>query len=228
MNKINLVSVLTPTYNRRKFIPQYLRNIKNQDYNGPIEILIADDGTDSIEDLLPNNSSFKYIKLDSKKTIGYKRNLLCDEANGDILINMDDDDFYPPQRISHAVDELQKHDVYIAGCSLLYIYDKKKGICHNGPLNLERGYHASAGTFAFYKEYLELNKFDDDAKVSEELMFTHHFTNPLIQLDPLKTNLVISHQHNTVNKEKSMNVQTPLILKEIIHDDESLKFYLNL
>jgi len=92
MNKISLVSVLTPTYNRRKFIPQYLRNIKNQDYNGPIEILIADDGTDSIEDLLPNESSFKYIKLDSKKTIGYKRNLLCDEAKGDILINMDDDD----------------------------------------------------------------------------------------------------------------------------------------
>jgi len=29
--------------------------------------LIADDGTDSIEDLLPNKSSFKYIKLASKK-----------------------------------------------------------------------------------------------------------------------------------------------------------------
>jgi glycosyltransferase involved in cell wall biosynthesis len=111
MKKPNLVSILTPTFNRRKFIPQYLRNIRRQDYKGPIEILIADDGEDKVEDLIPKNSIFRYIKMPEKKPIGYKRNLLCSEAKGDILINMDDDDFYPARRISHAIEKLNKKEV---------------------------------------------------------------------------------------------------------------------
>ena len=43
MKSLPLVSILTPTYNRRPFIAQYLRYIRGQDYRGPIEILIADD-----------------------------------------------------------------------------------------------------------------------------------------------------------------------------------------
>ena len=63
MKKPNLISILTPTYNRRKFIPQFLRNIARQDYKGAIEVLIADDGYDKVEDLIPKNSIFRYINI---------------------------------------------------------------------------------------------------------------------------------------------------------------------
>lgn len=222
MKKLPLVSILTPTFNRRKFIPQYLRNIRRQDYKGPIEILIADDGEDKVDDLIPKNTIFRYIKMTEKKPIGYKRNLLCSEAKGDILINMDDDDFYPARRISHAIEKLNKKEAYIAGCSRNYLYDNNRGITQFGPI---RDYYAVAGTFAFYSEYLEKNKFNDNAEIGEELDFTHHFTNPLIQLDPINTILVMCHSRNTHNKDSLPKEETKLILSDFIKDKIDYEFY---
>ena len=224
MKKPNLISILTPTYNRRKFIPQFLRNIARQDYKGAIEVLIADDGYDKVEDLIPKNSIFRYINMARKMPIGFKRNLLCSEAKGDILINMDDDDFYPSQRISHAVEKLSKKEAYIAGSSHCYFYEKKRGISEYGPIT---SYHASAGTFAFYKEYLDKNKFDDNAEFGEELLFTHHFTNPLIQLDPFKTILIMCHNSNTFDKNKILRDNTSLTLKSFVKDKIEYEFYTN-
>jgi len=222
MPKKPLVSILTPTHNRRVFFKQYLRNIKRQDYPGPLEILIADDGDDSIRDLIPQGSSFRYIKLNEKKSIGFKRNLLCEEAKGDILIHMDDDDFYPSERISHAVKVLEKSDAYIAGCSKLYFYEKSSGITEYGPV---ANFHASAGTFAFFKEYFSKNKFDEDVKFGEELSFTHHFTNPLIQLNPLKTILVISHQANTYSKGNIKRLKSSYKLSDFVKNKIEFEFY---
>ena len=225
MKKFPLVSILTPTFNRRKFIPQYLRNIRRQDYKGPIEILIADDGEDKVEDLIPKNSIYRYIKMPEKKPIGYKRNLLCSEAKGEILINMDDDDFYPGTRISHAVEKLDKSQAYIAGCSHNYLYDEKNGITECGPVS---SYHAVAGTFAFFKEYLEKNKFDNNSETAEELCFTHHFTNPLIQLDSIKTILVVCHNQNTHNKDSIVKKSTKLTLKHFIKNKIEYDFYMSI
>jgi len=223
MKKFPLVSILTPTFNRRKFIPQYLRNIRRQDYKGPIEILIADDGEDKVDDLIPKNTIFRYIKMTEKKPIGYKRNLLCNEAKGEILINMDDDDFYPSTRVSHAVEKLDKSQAYIAGCSHNYLYDEKNGITECGAVS---SYHAVAGTFAFFKEYLEKNQFDDNAVTGEELSFTHHFTNPLIQLDSIKTILVVCHNQNTHNKDQILKIQSELKLKDFVKEKAEYDFYM--
>lgn len=223
MKKLPLVSILTPTFNRRKFIHQYLRNIKKQDYKGPIEVLIADDGDDKIEDLIPKNTIFRYIKMPEKKPIGYKRNLLCNEAKGEILINMDDDDFYPSTRVSHAVEQLDKSQAYIAGCSLNYLYDNTHGVTKCGPKSL---YHAVAGTFAFFKEYLSKNKFNDYDETGEEVNFTHHFTNPLIQLNSFQTILIICHDQNTYNKDHLLKLKTKFLLKDFVKNREEYDFYM--
>jgi glycosyltransferase involved in cell wall biosynthesis len=223
MKKSPLISILTPTFNRRKFIPQYLRNLRRQDYKGPLEVLIVDDGDDKIEDLIPKNSIFRYIKMPEKKPIGYKRNLLCTEAKGEILIHMDDDDFYPSTRVSHAIEKLNKKEAYIAGCSHNYLYEKSNGVSQCGPVSL---YHAVAGTFAFYKEYFDKNKFDDYAETGEEVIFTHHFTNPLIQLDPIKTILVMCHSQNTHNKDNLLKVPTRFNLGSFVKDKIEYDFYM--
>jgi cellulose synthase/poly-beta-1,6-N-acetylglucosamine synthase-like glycosyltransferase len=47
------VSVCTPTFNRRPFIPYMLDCFRNQDYPmDRMEWVIVDDGTDSIKDLI--------------------------------------------------------------------------------------------------------------------------------------------------------------------------------
>ena len=39
--------------------------------------------------------------------LGAKRNFIHEKCNGSIIVYMDDDDYYPPDRISHAVEKLQ-------------------------------------------------------------------------------------------------------------------------
>ena len=51
-NNLPFVSVCTPTYNRRVFIPQLIKNFLLQDYpKDKLEWIIIDDGEDKVEDL---------------------------------------------------------------------------------------------------------------------------------------------------------------------------------
>lgn len=53
IDKFPLVSVLTPTYNRRDFIDYSRKCLESQDYPiQRIEWIVLDDGTDKIEDLV--------------------------------------------------------------------------------------------------------------------------------------------------------------------------------
>lgn len=219
-----LVSILTPTHNRRFFIPQFLKIVRNQVYNGPIEILVADDGTDPILDLIKNDSAFRYIRFDEKKPLGYKRNILASEAKGEILIHFDDDDYYPPCRVSHAVESLMASDKLIAGSSLCHIYDTSlKKIFVSGPFGQN---HATAGTFAYKKEYLKNNKFNDEAIAQEEPFFTGNFTNNLLQLDTYKTILIIKHSSNTWDKKNTHKKLSPFKLRDFIQSNNDRRFYM--
>ena len=62
--------------------------------------------------------------------------------------------------------------------------------------------HATAGTFAFKTKLLEQTKYEDSAALAEERAFLKDYTIPFIQLDPLKSILVFSHEHNTFDKRK--------------------------
>ena len=93
-----LVSIVTPTYNRRRFIPILIKIVQQQTYpRDRLEWVVYDDGQEPVGDLLEaakdSLPSLNYIFSDEKMTIGEKRNRLNKEAKGDILIAMDDDDF---------------------------------------------------------------------------------------------------------------------------------------
>merc|ERR1712224_452543 len=124
-DKSNLpfVSVCTPTFNRRPFWPMCIKNFLNQDYPAnKMEWIIIDDGTDPIEDLVKNIPQVKYFKYDTKMPLGKKRNIMHDKSRGDILVYMDDDDYYPIQRVSHSVNTLLSHpNALCAGASEIYI-----------------------------------------------------------------------------------------------------------
>ena len=104
-----LVTLCTPTFNRRPFIPALIRSIELQDYpKDKIEWVIIDDGTDKVEDMFKDIEYVKYFYYDEKLSLGKKRNLSHEKSSGEILIYIDDDDYYPFNRISHAVEELLK------------------------------------------------------------------------------------------------------------------------
>ena len=175
--------------------------VKNQSYpQNRIEWLIYDDGTDKIADLVEKINNVRYFYNSKKNTIGYKRNFLNKKSKGDIIVNMDDDDIYSKDRVEHAVNKLKNFpDINIVGCSEIYVLLNNKDIWKLGPYYRN---HATAGTFAYRKELLNYTSYDNNSKSKEESIFLKNYSIPLIQLEPIKTILNVSHDSNTVNKEK--------------------------
>ncbi len=205
LDNLPFVSLCTPTFNRRPFIPSMIKCFHHQTYpKDKIEWIIIDDGTDKIEDLVCDISNVKYYKYDEKMPLGKKRNIMHDKSQGDILVYMDDDDYYPPERIMHAVNMLQSHPKALcAGASEIYIYFKHiNKMVQFGPYGPN---HATAGTFAFKRELLKEHRYNDTAALAEEKAFLKDYTVPFVQLEPKKTILVFSHQHNTFDKKTLLN-----------------------
>ena len=200
------VSVLTPTYNRRKFIPALIECYKSQTYpSNRMEWIILDDGQDSVEDIfreaaktIPN---LRYIRENTKQLIGAKRNRLHKEAKGEIFVCMDDDDYYHPERVSHAVTKLQQDPkIQLAGSSVLFMYyTDVKVILKLGPYGPN---HATNGTMAMKASYAKTHFYDETVTHAEEISFLERYKHPMVQLDPFKVMLVISHTENTFDKKK--------------------------
>ena len=228
------VSVCTPTYNRRPFIPNLIRCFQAQTYPKELmEWIIIDDGEDSVEDLFKDVECVKYFRFEKKLKLGRKRNLMHEKSKGDILVYMDDDDYYPPERVNHAVNRLRgQPKALAAGSSVVYIYfnDLDK-IYQFGPYGPQ---HATAGTFAFKRKLLEETSYDDNAEIAEEKHFLKNYTVPLVQLDPMKAILVFAHQYNTFDKRRLLVNPHPNYVREtklkpklFIRDKEMLKFYIS-
>ena len=201
LSKKPFVSICTPTFNRRPFFPYIIKCFENQTYpKDKMEWIIIDDGTDKIEDLVKHIPQVKYFKYDDKITLGKKRNLAHEKASGEIIISMDDDDYYPANRVSHAVDMLRTTpNAMCAGSSEMYIYFKHiQKMYKFGPYGPK---HSTAATFAFRRELLKETRFDDNASVAEERHFLKDYTVPFVQLDPIKTILVFSHDQNSFDKK---------------------------
>ena len=224
------VSVVTPTYNRRKFIPILIEIYRNQTYpKEKMEWIIIDDGKDCVEDLFKEASktipNIRYIYLDEKVRIGAKRNLLNKEARGSIIVAMDDDDYYPPDRVSTVVDAFKKYPrVDLAGSSemnMYYLDDNK--IYTLGPFYPN---HATNGTMAWRKRYSDMHAYDEFVTFAEEVSFLENYKNQMIQLDPKKTILVICHKDNTVDKHelREGHLSDPRIMKQKMRES---KYQLN-
>ena len=211
-----LVSICTPTFNRRPFIPTMFECFRNQTYpKYRMEWIIVDDGTDRIKDLVESSGipQIKYYELPKKVSLGEKRNYMHSKATGSIIVYMDDDDYYPPERVSHAVEKLMDNkQALCAGSSEIYIYFKHiQKMIQFGPYGPN---HATAGTFAFRAELLKHTKYQDHAAVAEEREFLKGYTIPFVQLDPMKTILCFSHEQNTFDKRKLLDNPHPEYVKE--------------
>lgn len=200
------VSVITPTYNRRRFIPHLIQCYKQQTYPlHRMEWIILDDGQEKVKDFFDTAAKYipnvRYISKDDKMTIGAKRNFLNKIATGDIIVAMDDDDYYVPERVEAAVTAFKKNPkIELAGATEIYMYYTDiKVIYKLGPYNVK---HATNGTMAWRSSYAKKHTYDEKVLFAEERSFLEDYQHSMIQLDPHKVMLVMSHSENTFDKKK--------------------------
>jgi hypothetical protein len=110
-----------PTTKRPQFFRQAVEFFEQQDYPKKELIVIYNDDDDIPENMvLP-----PYISLikSRARTIGEKRNEGCKNANGTIIAQWDDDDFYAFNRLSSQVAAILKGECEITGLNNFTFYE---------------------------------------------------------------------------------------------------------
>jgi glycosyltransferase involved in cell wall biosynthesis len=154
-----------------------------------------------------------YVPYSNQK-LSDLRNLSNDMCKGDIIVCMDDDDYYPKERVRHAVEQLENSDYLIAGCTDIYLYEfgwDKLFKCMGF-----HSYHSTNNVMAYKREYLLHHRYAPGLSMAEEVSFTNYFTEPMVQLNAKKSIIVSCHTGNTVDK-RSFCLQK-MIVNEIMDD----------
>lgn len=230
------VSVVTPTWNRGAFLPWLVYMFRYQDYPADRrELVILDDSPQShlpvIEQLTNGNPgafNIRYIHYPERLALGKKRNMLNSLATGEYILCMDDDDYYPPDKISYTIAMMQRHRALISGSDQIPVW-----YSHINRIFKTRSFGAQNilnGTFCYHRNYLKKHRYDDACNLSEEESFTNKFTANPLQLPGERTILCISHSHNTFDKDFVLGASEPLniTLEEAIHDPLLRNRYLSL
>jgi glycosyltransferase involved in cell wall biosynthesis len=94
-----------PTANRRAFVASALNRFFAQKYAHK-QLVVVDDGTDPVADLMPVDARVTYVRLDRPTVLGSKRNIAVEAARGDVLVHWDDDDWSAAGRLAAHVEAL--------------------------------------------------------------------------------------------------------------------------
>lgn len=209
--KYPTVSILTPTYNRRKFLNLAVFNIYNFDYPKDLmEWCILDDGPEPFLDekllsevkraLSPVKIVYKYQK--QKMSIGAKRNKLATKiASKQICAFMDDDDVYQSAYLKHSIFVLKKCKVHLVGCpSMILCYPNNNYSMSR--INCQQKHQIHEATMVFRrKKFKSLNKFQNSSQ-SEGAKVISGVEKMVACTNILYVMICICHKDNTYNKEQ--------------------------
>lgn len=162
----------------------------------------------------------EYHRVYGPEPIGRLRNICLDlalAAGADYIVFWDDDDYYPPTRISTGVNALEKNpDADISGSSKMFLLLTQENVLMTtGPFHDK---HATAATWTIRRRYAEAHRFKPEKAKGEELEFTEGWTANLVQLPAEDMIVVMGHSKNTV--DKSPLLKTPkTYLAEFVNSD---------
>ena len=109
------VSVVIPTYNRRKLVKEAIESVLGQSYTD-VEVLVVDDGstddTSSVVRQIPDSRVKYYYKNNSGPAAA--RNLGLDKSKGRYISFLDSDDLWPPEYLETIIDQLDNNKDYNA------------------------------------------------------------------------------------------------------------------
>lgn len=117
------VSVIIPTFNRARFLPDAIESVLNQTYTS-LEIIVIDDGsTDDTKAVIePYLDRVQYVQI-QHGGISHARNEGLKRASGDYVCFLDSDDRYYAYKIEMQVTIMQKYPDIGLVCSEASAFD---------------------------------------------------------------------------------------------------------
>ena len=194
-----LVSCIMPTADRRRFVPLAIQNFLQQDYPNR-ELVILDDGKDSIADLLPSDGRVKYIRMAQRQTVGAKRNQCIRTGQGDLIVHWDDDDWVAPHRIRYQVEVMLREGAEVCGLRQMLFHDlsTSKTWLYTYPPNLRTW--LVGGSLLYTRSFWQRSPFPD-VQVGEDSRFLWKQTHgKLAVLPDYRFYVAMIHSANTSPK----------------------------
>jgi len=107
------ISVVIPAYNREQFIKEAIQSVLDQGYDGPLEIIVSDDG--STDGTISVATSFSDKVKIIRKPVGCKTQGVAGTRNRGIkacsqpfICFLDSDDFYLPGHLKRMASVFEK------------------------------------------------------------------------------------------------------------------------
>ena len=201
--ELPLVSIITPTRNRKVFFELAINNFLTQDYpKNRLEWIIIDDSENKeeyISDILPKDDRIKHIKIknDGKPiTISKKRNMGYKYSQGDIIVHMDDDDYYLPSSVSTRVKVLlyyKEKGVQCVGCERFGCHDIEK----DTSFIIDKNNEIAEASMAYFREFIKEREFDERIVKGEGKLFTRNRNENVMKLPFEFLFISFTHGKNT-------------------------------
>ena len=112
---------VSPKLNRRAFVRRAIQCFLAQDHPAK-ELIVLDDGEDSVADLMPRHDCVRYVRAGRYATLGAKRNAACELARGELIAHWDDDDWMAPQWLRSQVETLARANADLCGLDKVFFY----------------------------------------------------------------------------------------------------------
>ena len=203
------ISILVPTYNRSKFLPLLINNLKTQTYpHKKLEVCIYDDGTEPITDNIAGLQLDIYpIKLvyhrdKVKKTIGEKRNYLVKKlSRNKFLCFMDDDDIYSPIYVEYSFKCLKENKAGLVGSSsMLFTYPEKDYVLTG--IKCPKKFQIHEATMLFTRRYFGSMGGFEKSSQGEGVKFIQDRDRDVFNTDINNVMVCVAHDGNTIDKEQ--------------------------
>ena len=147
-----LVSVILPTYNCARFLPEAIESILLQTYNS-YEIIVIDDGsTDNTKEILhPFMQRIRYIGLEENKGLPTTRNIGIQSARGEYIAFIDADDLWLPEKLETVVTYFDDHP------EVSMVYSRHLNIDEHGHISGESAKKSLPSGNVFIRLFSEQN-----------------------------------------------------------------------
>ncbi len=193
------VTIVTITRNRPILFKMAIRNFNLTKYP-KLEWVIVDDSIQSMQSDIPNSiNKIKYIHIpkndEEKLSISDKRNIAVEHASNNIIVHMDDDDYYYPDSVYARVKLLITNNrIDCVGISEYGVYHLLND--YSFKINTKQ---LSEASMCYYKSFWETRKFREHNK-GEGVPFLKGRRSRVLTMPFQFCMIAITHGRNVTSK----------------------------
>ena len=176
-----LVSIITPSYNTARFIPETIRSVQAQTIIDWEMIIIDDcstDNTDAVVEPFLTDKRIKYMKNEKNSGAAVSRNRALQEARGRWVAFLDSDDLWTPDKLEKQILFMEKNNYHFSYTNYSEIDDdgKSLGTLWTGPNRISKTRMAMFNymgclTVMYDREYVGLIQVADIKKRNDYAMW---------------------------------------------------------